>query len=244
MGFSKSEGWNLVWNEEFDGTYIDRSKWDFEIGYIRNNELQYYTDRNENAWVENSNLVIEARREDFNGHKYTSASLNTNGRHSFKYGRIEMRAKLPYGKGIWPAFWTLGSNFNTVGWPDCGEIDIMELVGGGIENDAKTYANLHWGNKDIHENVSGSMVLESGIFADDYHVIGIEWDEKQISWYVDDRTYYTAAIDVEGMEAFHRSHFILINLAVGGNWPGSPDESTVFPQRYYIDWVRVYEKTK
>lgn len=242
MGTNQKQEWRLVWNEEFEGTSIDKSKWNYELGYIRNNELQCYTDRCENARIENSNLIIEGRKEEFEDFNYTSASLNTNGKFSFKYGKIEMRAKLPYGKGIWPAFWTLGANFNTIGWPYCGEIDIMEMVGGGRENDAKTYANLHWGENGGHMNVNGNMTIESGVFADDYHVIGIEWDDKQMSWYVDDKTYFTTAIDKEGMESFHKDHFILINLAIGGNWPGSPDETTVFPQRYDIDWIRVYEK--
>lgn len=245
MDISKEEKkWELVWNDEFEGTCIDRDKWGFELGYIRNNELQYYTDRKENAWIENSNLIIEARKEDFNGFKYTSASLNTKGKNSFKYGRIEIRAKLPYGKGIWPAFWTLGNSFGTSGWPVCGEIDIMELVGGGVVNDSTTYANLHWGENGNHKNVKGSTVLESGIFADDYHNIGVEWDENHISWFVDDKIYETFIIDKKGMKSFHEPHFILINLAVGGEWPGDPYEATVFPQRYYIDWIRIYKRSE
>lgn len=234
--------WELVWSDEFDGNSINRENWDFEIGYIRNNELQYYTDREENAWVEGSNLIIEARKEEFCGYKYTSASLNTKGRHSFTFGRLEMRAKLPFGKGIWPAFWTLGESFVTEGWPNCGEIDIMELVGGDRKNDSTTYANLHWGYEGQHQNLAGSMELQTGIFADDYHIIGVEWDEKQISWFVDDIVYQTFQLDRKGMESFQKPHFILVNLAVGGNWPGDPNEATIFPQRYYIDWIRVFRK--
>jgi len=233
----------LIWSDEFDGPSIDLSKWSFEVGYIRNNELQYYTDNDsDNAYIENGNLVIEARQEEMDGYAYTSASLNTKGKFSTLYGRIEMRAKLPYGKGMWPAFWTMGANYDTVGWPASGEIDIMEMIGGGKGKDDLVHGTIHW-QEGIqgHQSMAGTKQLSTGIFADDYHVFAIDWAPDLVTWYLDGAPYSTAYLYTDAMkDEFGKPQFILLNLAVGGNWPGSPDASTVFPQKYYIDYVRVY----
>lgn len=238
------KNWKLVWNEEFDQKEIDRSIWSFEKGYVRNNELQNYTDRPKNARIEDSKLIIEAHKENFEGFEYTSASLNTRGTKSFKYGRIEMYAKLPYGQGTWPAFWTMGEDY---GWPACGEIDIMEFLGGGI-GDRILYSCLHWANvAGKHANIRALeyFLPEGSRFADDYHVIGIDWNEKEIIWYVDDVITRRVDITEESMYPdFHQPHFLLVNLAIGGVWPGAPDETTVFPQQYCIDWIRVYQEEK
>jgi len=231
--------WILEWSDEFDDKQIDTSVWGYEIGKIRNHELQYYTDNEKNAYIENGCLVINGIKEDFKDSEYTSASLNTLGKKSFLYGKIEMRAKLPYGQGIWPAFWTLGVNIPQIGWPKCGEIDIIEMIGGTSEgkSDSRIHANLHYPDK-RPPGKGNKFTLENAKFADDFHVIGIIWDEEKVSWYVDDELYYSDSII--GIEAFHKPQYILLNLAIGGDWPGSPDETTVFPQKYYIDYVRYY----
>jgi beta-glucanase (GH16 family) len=241
---SASAAWQQVWSDEFNGTAIDTSNWGYEIGFIRNSELQYYTSRPENARIESGNLVIECRRESYNGAQYTSASLNTQGKRSFRYGRIEMRAKLPYSKGLWPAFWTLGVNISTVGWPACGEIDIMEMIGGGEGFDDKTYGTIHYDNGG-HQGNGSSYQLPTGIFADAYHIFAVEWDSTNIKWFMDGVNFHTVNISNQSIYSeLHQSQYLLLNLAIGGSWPNSvgktPDASTVLPQKYYIDYVRVY----
>jgi len=241
--FQASAAWQLAWSDEFNGPNIDTATWGYEIGFIRNNELQYYTSRTNNARIESGNLVIECKRESFNGAQYTSASLNTSGKKSFKYGRIEMRAKLPYSKGLWPAFWTLGQNINTVGWPACGEIDIMEMIGGGVGFDDKTYGTVHWDNGG-HQGNGSSYQLTSGKLADAYHIYAVEWDSTQIKWFFDSVNYHTVNITDPQFSELQAPHYILLNCAIGGSWPDSvgktPDATTVLPQKYYIDYVRVY----
>jgi beta-glucanase (GH16 family) len=238
-----SAAWQLAWSDEFNGTSINTANWGYEIGFIRNNELQYYTSRPENARIESGNLVIECRRENFNGAQYTSASLNTSGKRTFRYGRIEMRARLPYSKGLWPAFWTLGQNINTVGWPACGEIDVMEMIGGGEGFDDKTYGTVHWDNGG-HQGNGSSLQLASGIFADAYHIFAIEWDSTNIKWFMDNANFHTVNITASQFSELHNPHYLLLNLAIGGSWPNSvgktPDATTVLPQKYYIDYVRAY----
>ncbi len=238
--------YELVWSDEFNGTTLNTNIWNIEVNDFGggNNELQYYTDRQENLRIENGNLVIEARKENYLTRNYTSARITTQNKISFQYGRIEARMKLPYGKGIWPAFWMLGESISSVGWPNCGEIDIMELVGGGT-NDSKVHCTLHWGpvTNGNHPMYGTSYTLPSGKFADDYHIFAVEWDEKTIRGYCDNTQYYVIDISKTGLEAFHNPFFIILNLAVGGNWPGSPDATTVFPQKMFVDYVRVYKKT-
>lgn len=237
----------LVWSEEFDNG-IDPAVWGYEIGYIRNNELQIYTDDPKNAYTENSCLVIESIKTGDPDCPYTSASINTLGKQEFLYGRLEMRAKLPFGKGIWPAFWTLGVDIKENPWPACGEIDIMEMVGGVNTTFATCPFDDHMGDNvvqatihypDERKPLPRAYELRHGNFCDDFHIFGIEWTENCIKTYVDDTVYNK--LDVSDLPMFHRPHYVLLNTAVGGGWPGDPDETTVFPQKYYIDWVRYYQ---
>ena len=239
------DGWELVWHDEFDGNTINPDHWVFETGDgcphlcgWGNNELQYY--RQQNAWVEGGVLTIEARRESFGTRNYTSARMKTQGNQSFMYGRIDIRALLPEGQGIWPALWMLGNDITSVGWPRCGEIDIMEMIGGnGREN--QVHGTLHW---DIngHVQAGGSYTLPSGTFGDEYHVFTIIWDESMIRWFVNDIQFYQIDITPGHMTEFHQEHFFIFNVAVGGNWPGSPDATTVFPQQMKVDYIRVFQQ--
>ncbi|NLG84815.1 MAG: glycoside hydrolase family 16 protein [Firmicutes bacterium] len=227
----------LVWSDEFNGSSINSSNWSFDIGGggWGNNELQYYTDRSENARIENGNLVIEARKESYQGYQYTSARLKTQGKRSFTYGRIEARMKLPMGQGLWPAFWMLGANFPSVGWPKCGEIDIMEH----INNETVVHGTIHWDNNGYayYGGASGYVDVTQ------YHVYSVEWTPSYIRWFVDGVKFWEANIanSINGTDEFHKPFFIILNLAVGGNWPGAPNSSTVFPARVYVDYVRVYQ---
>ncbi len=232
----------LIWSDEFDYTGLPTSsKWNMETGGNGwgNNELQYYTNRETNAKVENGFLTITAQKEDYGGRAYTSARITTQNKFDVKYGKIEARIKLPYGKGIWPAFWMLGANFSSVGWPGCGEIDIMEMVG-GENGDNTVYSTLHWLGSSGHADYGDSYTLPSGIFADDFHVFSVIWDSQSIRGFVDDIEYFVIDITPGELSEFHNNFFIILNCAVGGNWPGSPDPTTVFPQEMVIDYVRVY----
>lgn len=234
---------NLVWSEEFNYTGLpDPTKWNFETGGggWGNNELQYYTDSENNAYVDNGVLTITAREEQVGGRDYTSARITTQGKFDVKYGRIEARIKLPYGQGIWPAFWMLGANFSQVGWPMCGEIDIMEMVG-GPNRDNTCHSTIHWDNNGQHAEYGQSYTLPTGIFADNFHVFGITWNAQEIRGYVDDVEYFVADITPAGLSEFQNNFFLILNVAVGGNWPGSPDETTEFPQTMQVDWIRVYQ---
>lgn len=233
---------NLLWSEEFNYSGLpDASIWNMETGGggWGNNELQYYTDREENASVGGGYLTITAKEEAYSGRDYTSARMTTQNKFDFKYGKIEARIKLPYGQGIWPAFWMLGANFNSVGWPSCGEIDIMELVGGN-GRDNTCHATLHWDNNGAHASYGESYSLPSGIFADDFHVFTVEWDTQRIKGLVDGHQYFVADITPSGLSEFHENFFIILNVAVGGNWPGAPNATTEFPQTMLIDYIRVY----
>ena len=238
-----SQNYQLVWFDEFSSPTINAANWTHETGGNGwgNNELQYYTNRDVNSYILGGSLVIEAKKESYSGKSYTSARMVTKGKKFFTYGKIEARIRLPYGQGIWPAFWMLGENISTVGWPYCGEIDIMEMIGGSGVNDKKVYGTAHW-NSNGHAQYGGNYTLSSGIFANDYHVFSIVWDSKSIQWFVDGTKYVTIDITPAGLAAFHKNNFIILNLAVGGNWPGNPDGTTVFPQRMYVDYVRVYQE--
>ena len=233
--------YSLVWQDEFNGTSLS-SDWIYEIGTGSwgwgNNELQYY--RQDNTSVENGYLIITAKQQNFGGSNYTSSRLKTQGLNFFKYGRIDIRAKLPYGKGIWPALWMLGENFSSVGWPSCGEIDIMELIGGNGYNDRTVHGTVHW-NENGHAMYGGSNSLPSGKFHDEFHVFTIIWDQNSIRWLRDDIQYHTINITGNNLSAFHENFFFIFNVAVGGNWPGSPDYTTVFPQMMVVDYVRVFQ---
>jgi beta-glucanase (GH16 family) len=238
-------GMNLVWQDEFSATSLNESDWTYEIGGSGwgNNELQYY--RKENTSVVDGHLVITAQAETFGGHDYTSSRIITKGKQEFQYGRIDIRASLPKGQGIWPALWMLGANISDVPWPGCGEIDIMEMIGGS-SREKTVYGTLHW-----DENGSGKHVctcdkpgysLTSGTFHDKFYVFTIIWDATSIKWYVDDVLFNTIDITPAGLSEFRAKYFMIINLAVGGNWPGNPDGTTVLPQRLIVDYVRVFQK--
>jgi beta-glucanase (GH16 family) len=186
-------------------------------------------------------LTITAREEQVGGRDYSSARITTQNKFDVQYGRIEARIKLPYGQGLWPAFWMLGANFSDVGWPYCGEIDIMEMVG-GENKDNTCHATMHWWDdtQNLKTDYGLSYTLPSGRFADDFHVFGITWNAQEIRAYVDDNEYFVASLTPAELSEFRQNFFIILNVAVGGNWPGSPDETTVFPQTMQVDWIRVY----
>jgi hypothetical protein len=237
------EGYTLAWQDEFNGSSVNTNDWTFETGAggWGNNELQYY--RPDNATVGEEVLTIEARKEDYGGSNYTSARMITKNKVTFKYGRVDIRALLPEGQGIWPALWTLGNDISLVGWPKCGEIDIMEMIGGsGREN--TTYGTAHWDDANSHASYGGSKTLSSGTYNDKYHVFSIIWDETYIKWYVDNVFFVQIDITPAELSEFHKLHFFIFNLAVGGNWPGYPNASTEFPQQLKVDYIRLFEKDK
>tara|TARA_B110000503_G_C7116839_1_gene400762 strand:- start:26 stop:1147 length:1122 start_codon:yes stop_codon:yes gene_type:complete len=235
-------GYNLVWNDEFDGTSLSASDWNYEIGTGNggwgNNELQYY--RQENTSVSNGILTIQAKKEFFNASGYTSSRITTQNKKSFKYGRIDIRASLPFGQGLWPALWMLGDNISSVGWPSCGEIDIMELVGGD-NTDNEVHGTAHWEFNGSRAQSGGSNRLRNGTFAHEFHVFSIVWDSQKIEWYRDDIKYKTLDITPADLSEFQNQFFLIFNVAVGGTWPGSPTSSTLFPQYMFVDYVRVFQ---
>ncbi|TDE03596.1 glycoside hydrolase family 16 protein [Flavobacterium hiemivividum] len=259
LNAQKKEKWKLVWKEEFNYTGLpDPSKWSYEVGHIRNNEQQYYTNaRQENVWVSKGVLAITGRKESYPNEfyskedktwktenptaQYTSASINTLGKVGWKYGRIEVRAKLPQGAGIWPAIWMMGTNRSEIGWPKCGEIDVMEFVG---NQPKEIYGTMHFpdplgkGNKS-----NGNKIVVENLDAD-FHVYAIEWNEQTIDVYFDDKKYHSFSVDSAGVgddNPFRKPFYLLLNLAMGANWPG-PIDDTILPQKFLVDYVRVYEK--
>ena len=234
-----------LWNDEFDGESIDLNKWTFDIGTGAsgwgNNEWEYYTDRKENAYVKDGVLHIRAQKEDYEGQKYTSARMLTKGKFAFKYGTVEARIALPTGKGIWPAFWMLGENFDTVGWPACGEIDIIEAV--NTEN--KIYGTNHWANGTEYatygNNTGNYRDQKFELDITQFHTYKFTWDEKYIRMFVDDFMYHEILIEGnEGdTEEFHKPFFFLLNVAVAGNWPGFEVDDSQFPNEMLVDYIRV-----
>ncbi|MHC4439756.1 MAG: glycoside hydrolase family 16 protein, partial [Planctomycetota bacterium] len=207
-----------------------------------NNEQQFYTDDPANSGIiideDNSVLFIEAIMTNVGEPEYTSAKLTTESLFIFRFGKIEARIKLPYSQGIWPAFWMLGSNKPQIGWPGCGEIDIMEMLGGSEEI---VYGNIHYVNSDHeHDEYLGFSIIDEGKYSDDYHIFSIEWSPGNIKWLVDGEYFHEIEITPD-MKEFLRSHFLILNVAVGGYWPGYPDETSIFPQRMYVDYIRVYQ---
>jgi beta-glucanase (GH16 family) len=235
--------WKLAWSDEFDGpagTAADGSKWTYDTGpNWYNGELQDYTSGTANASLDGSgNLVIEARKEAVQGRQYTSARLKTEGKKTFTYGRFESRMKLPYGQGMWPAFWLLGGN----NWPNTGEIDIMENLG---REPSIAHGTMHGPGYSGAAGPTASFTLPGGAaFSDDFHIFAIEWETNAIRWYVDDSLYSTKTpADIQGNTwVFDHGFFIILNLAIGGDWPGAPDDTTVFPQQMLIDYVHVCQK--
>jgi len=259
---SGAEKRELVWSDEFEQDGLpNQTKWDYEEGLIRNEEDQYYTrSRKENVRVENGVLVIECRKEDFKNPKYrpdatswneqretaryTSGSINTLGKAAFTYGYVEVRAKMPRGNGMWPAIWMMGTNITAVNWPRCGEIDIMEYVG---HIPHTIHANNHFADPDqkdkaVHKSSGGTQTIVDEPYKD-FHVYAIEWNEREITFFVDDRQYATFNVDQAGKgpdNPFRKPHYLLLNLALGGSWGGKIDDGMI-PQKFEIDYVRVFK---
>lgn len=236
-------GMTLAWSDEFDGNNISSANWTFETGNNGwgNAELENYTSRSQNAFQSKGNLIIEARKESLAGSSYTSARMITKSKKVFTFGRIDVRAKVPTGKGIWPAIWMLGNNIDQVNWPACGEMDIMELLG---QEPNKIYGTLHWGaTTQLHQSKGTSTVLGSGSYDQQFHVYSLVWVKDQVQILVDDVVFNTiTATNIAGSNnPFNSDFFFILNVAVGGNWPGSPDGTTVFPQRMVVDYVRVFK---
>jgi beta-glucanase (GH16 family) len=243
-----AQDYKLVWSDEFDGAALDLTKWEYQLGNGTsglsgwgNNEKEYY--REENAVVNNGYLTITAKQENFSGFNYTSSRMRTINKGDWKYGKIEMRAKMPIGKGMWPAFWMMPTDNVYGGWAASGEIDLMEYLG----HDAKkVYGTIHYGGTwPKNQSSGGNYTLPSGGFNDDFHTFTFIWEERKMQWLVDGKVYSTKTNwSTEGFPfpaPFDQRFHIILNLAVGGNWPGYPDSTTVFPQEFIIDYVRVYQ---
>jgi beta-glucanase (GH16 family) len=248
--YTPGEGWTLAWSDEFDGDTLNAANWNRQVvpaGRF-NEEWQAYIDSQDTARVEDGCLVIRAlHKSSAHGHdQYVSARLNTAGKQAWLYGKVAARMQLPFGEGIWPAFWMLGANCNENGgdtpWPQCGEIDIMELY--GSKSDSVVEANVHSADaRGDHQQIGAvPFHLESGKFCDQFHVFEIEWDASRISWKVDGKEFASSDISTEEYSEFHQPFYVLLNLAVGGTHAGRPDETTSFPQSMYVDWVRVYQR--
>lgn len=240
---------DLVMEEEFEGSALDSSLWSFELGDGSeeglpgwgNNELQNYTDREENLKVENGVLTITARRESFEGSGYTSARIVTKAKFEKQYGRIEARMKMPWGAGLWPAFWMLGANIDEAGWPQSGEIDIMEYDG---SEPTVVHGSVHGPGYSGGNAVTKSYEFRNERLDTGFHTYGIEWGKNYINYYVDDVLYNQITPDSEGLSGewvFNKPFYIIINMAVGGSFVGPPNADTVFPQTLEVDYVKVYE---
>ena len=243
--------WQLTWSDEFDGadgSAPDPGKWIYDVGGDGwgNDELETYTTRRDNSFLQGGRLIIRAKAESYRGsdgieRSYTSARLKTQGLFSQARGKFEARMRLPRGPGVWPAFWMLGDDVSSVGWPACGELDIMENIG---REPTIVHGTIHGPGYSGGSGPSGSFA-GSGAFADDFHVFGIEWDAQAIRWYVDGTLYETRTpADLPGGSrwVFDHPFFVILNLAIGGSWPGSPDQTTSFPQDLVVDWVHVYSR--
>ncbi len=240
--------WQLIWSDEFEGSELDPDKWSYQYGTGAseglsgwgNNELQYYTDRPDNVYVQDGMLHIRALEESYGGMDYTSARIRSINSGDFRYGRMEARAKLPTGQGIWPAIWMMPTDAVYGGWPGSGEIDIMEMVG---HQPHVLHGTIHYGPP--HTYSGGSYTMSSGDFSDDFNTFAIEWEHGEIRWYVNGIHYHTETnwfSEDQGFPApFEQRFHFLLNVAVGGNWPGNPDGTTVFPQEMIVDYVRVYQ---
>jgi beta-glucanase (GH16 family) len=252
---SNPKAWHLVWSDEFDGpggSPVKSSKWSFDIGGNGwgNNELQTYTSRTANSDLEGGLLVIKALKETFTGpdnitRYYTSARLLTKNKFSQAYGRFEARIKIPYGQGIWPAFWMLGDNIDIAHWPNCGEIDIMENIG---REPSIVHGTLHGPGYSGGSGITAAYSLPNGQkFSDDFHTFAVEWEPNVMRFYVDGRLYKTrtpADLPAGTSWVFDHPFFVILNVAVGGGWPGNPDATTLFPQQMLVDYVRVYQRAK
>lgn len=245
---SAPDGWKLSWSDEFDGPTgqkPDATKWAYDLGGDGwgNNELEYYTDRADNAATDGQgNLLITLKSEKFMNRDYTSARLITLGKFTQTYGRFEVRAKIPRGQGVWPAFWMLGADIQTNAWPKCGEIDIMENAG---KDPRINHGSLHGPGYSGGNPLTGKYTLPSGALADDFHVYAVEWEENVVRWYVDTNAYQTRKntdVPSGGTWVYDHPFFMILNVAIGGNFGGAPDASTMLPQTMSVDYVRVYER--
>lgn len=238
---SSSSSSPYLWHDEFD--FIDTTQWSFETGASGwgNNEWQYYTNRNENAFVQNGILHIRASKEDYEGAEYTSARMITKGKFSFTFGTIEARIALPTGNGIWPAFWLLGENIDDISWPNCGEIDIIESV----NEESIVYGTNHWSSEGSYaqygNNTNDYYGTSLALDISQFHNYKMVWNEKLIAMYVDDFKYQEIAIEnaADGLEAFHKPQFFILNVAVAGNWPGFDVDDAQFPNEMLVDYIRV-----
>jgi beta-glucanase (GH16 family) len=241
--------WQLTWSDEFNGAAgaIDASKWNFDTGTGSNgwgnNELEYYTNRTDNVTLDgNGNLLLIARRESFGGAAYTSGRINSSGKFSQAYGRFEARIQIAQGQGIWPAFWILGANIGTAGWPGCGELDIQETVNAAPPTN---HGSCHGPGYSGANPLTATYTLPAGALSDGYHLYALEWEPNVVRFYVDDHLYETrtpADVPAGSTWVYDHPFFVILNLAVGGNFPGPPNANTVFPATTKVDYVRVYKK--
>jgi beta-glucanase (GH16 family) len=259
------KNFTLVWSDEFDGpngSAPNPKKWTYDLGGEGwgNNELETYTNRRENSHIENGNLVITARKENFEGadhiaREYTSARLKTQGLFTQAFGRFEARIKIPQGQGIWPAFWMLGDNIKTVGWPKCGEIDIMENIG---KEPATVHGSIHGplSNGTATDLTAPARLASGKNFYENFHLYAVEWEPTEIRFYIDQTQFATftpqspinspgstnpsSPSEIAGAWVFDHPYFLLLNVAVGGDWPGNPDATSTYPQFMLIDYVRIY----
>ncbi len=248
---SVPEGYTLVWSDEFNDESINMGDWHYETGDGTdyglpegwgNNELQIYTESDANSSIDTDGDISALKITALNNgpDDFTSAKLTTNEKISVRFGRIEVSAKLPQGQGIWPAIWMLGDNIDEIDWPGCGEIDIVELLG---HEPQKIYTTVHYTNSgNSHHETQESYQLSNGNFSDNYHIFSIDWTPESITFSVDETTVQQVPVE-DDMKEFLRSFYLVMNVAVGGNWPGYPDNTTTFPQSMYVDYVRVFEKT-
>lgn len=240
---TESRDWTLVWSDEFDGAtgaLPSASNWKFDVGTgWGNQQLEYDTDRAANASLDgNGHLVITARREPFMGSAYTSARITTEGKRTFRYGKVEARLQLPSGRGLWPAFWLLGANTPTVGWPASGEIDIMEYRG---QAPSTVHSTIHGPGYFAGGGITKALTLPNTRFDNSFHIFTVEWSAEQIDFLVDGERYHAIRKDeVPGRWVFDLPFYVILNVAVGGTFVGSPDQFTPFPQSMVVDWVRVY----
>jgi beta-glucanase (GH16 family) len=246
LGCTEPEGpWVLKWEDDFAGAagaLPNKANWRFDVGTDWGNaQLEYDTDRASNASLDGAgNLAITARQESFQGRNYTSARITTKGLQEFKYGRFEARIKLPAGRGIWPAFWLLGANIDMVGWPQTGEIDVMEYRG---QEPSVVIGSLHGPGYSGGNALTRRFTLEDGRFDAGFHDFTVEWDEDQVKWKVDGKLYHEIKRSYPpGKWVFDHPFYIILNVAVGGGFVGPPDGSTTFPQVMLVDWVRVYQR--
>lgn len=237
------DGWEIVWQDEFNGPEIDTTKWTHEVNGDGggNNELQFYTASKANSYIKDGFLVLKAIDQPYRGKFYTSARLNTKFKGDWKYGRFDIRAKTPVQQGVWPAIWMLPTDGVYGGWPKSGEIDIMESIG---HKPTTLHGTLHYGPDWPNNKHTGASYELPVPFDQAFHVFSVEWEENEIRWYIDGELFSTkTAADLDPHPwPFDQRFHLLLNLAIGGNWPGPPDENTTFPKYMWVDYVRVYQK--